>query len=419
MSKRTRRVRVAVGTKLQPVGEIVFEADGRRQSSMFRYAVEWLENPERFALSPALPLSGSPYFTSASRVDPRSALPGPIGDSSPDSWGRGLIQKARSAKLTELDYLLAVDDFSRQGSLRYLSDDERPLEHSYPPIPRLIELRRLRSLASAAERGLELTALDGERLFGSAGSLGGARPKASVLDDRGDLVIAKFTSDGDTMPTERAEVATLNLARAAGINAALATLELSDTNRPVALIKRFDRKRGERLSYLSAQSFLGLAPSASAFYSDIADTIRAHGAEPRRQMAELYRRILFTILVSNDDDHLKNHGLLHARGGLWVLSPAFDINPQPFRRRQLETGISDLSGNVASIEAAVEAGPFFGLTNDQSVQVLSRVVSTIDEQWTAHCRAAGMTDEQIRLYEPAFDNEESKVARRIGASRRS
>jgi len=415
MSKRTSRVHVAVGEKPQLVGQVLFESDGRRQASVFRYAVDWLENPERFAIAPSLPLGESPFYASASRANPRDALPGPVSDSSPDSWGRGLIRKTRSGKLTELDYLLAVDDRTRQGTLRYLDDEGMPLARSYPPIPRLSELRELRNLASAAGSGREMTASERDRLLGSAGSLGGARPKASVRDEWGDLAIAKFTSDRDTVPIERAEVATLKLARAAGIDAALARLELNDTDRPIALITRFDRMRTERISYLSAQSFVGAETATGGFYTDIADGLRAHASDPRRQMDELYRRILFTILVSNTDDHLKNHGLLHVGGGRWMLAPAFDINPQPYRRRQLETGISDLSGNVASIEAALEASPFFGVARDSAAGALSRMISTIDEGWRAHCLAAGMTVEEIKRYEPAFDHEESRVARHVAA----
>ena len=409
------RVRVALGEHPQPVGEIVFDADGRRQTSVFRYAVEWLESPERFAIAPSVPLGESPFYASASRTNPRGSLLGPFSDSAPDSWGRGLIRRARSGELTELDYMLAVDDLARQGSLRYLDDDGIPLARSYPPIPRLNELKEIRGLASAAALGREMTASERDRLLGSAGSLGGTRPKASILDEAGNLSIAKFTSDSDTMPIERAEVATLNLARAAGIDAASARLELSDTNRPVALIKRFDRSRGERLSYLSAQSFIGAETASGGFYTDIADSLRVHASDPRQQMDELYRRILFTILVSNADDHLKNHGLLHVGRGLWRLSPAFDINPQPYRRRQLETGISDLSGNAASIEAALEASPFFGVARDSAARALSRMISTVDDEWRSHCLAAGMTSEETKRYEPAFDHEESRVARRIAA----
>ena len=418
MAKTTRRVRVALGEALHPVGEIVFEFDGRREACMFRYAPEWLENRGAFAISPAtMPLAGTPFYSSASRERPRSALPGPIADGAPDSWGRGLIRKASSGVLTELDYLLAADDVTRQGALRCLDEEGRPLARTYPPTPRLAELDELRRLTGLGADDLNRDPDAWERLLGSAGSLGGARPKASVRDERGKLTIAKFTSDDDTMPIERAEVAALKLARAAGVNAASARIELGDTDRPVALVDRFDRVAGDRVHYLSAQSFLGAETAAGAYYTDIADALRAHALDPRAQLTELFRRMLFTILVSNNDDHLKNHGLLHAGGGLWVLSPAFDINPQPHRRRQLETGISEISGNAASIEAAVDAAPFFDIERDAAVAMLSGMESTIDEQWRACCRAAGMTPAEIEMYEPAFDHHEARIARRMSRAR--
>ena len=418
MAKTTRRVRVALGEALHPVGEIVFEFDGRREACLFRYAPEWLENRGAFAISPAtMPLAGTPFYSSASRERPRSALPGPIADGAPDSWGRGLIRKASSGVLTELDYLLAADDATRQGALRYLDEAGRPLARTYPPTPRLAELDELRRLTGLGVDDLNRDPDAWERLLGSAGSLGGARPKASVRDERGNLMIAKFTSDDDTMPIERAEVAALKLARAAGVNAASARIELGDTDRPVALVDRFDRVAGDRVHYLSAQSFLGAETATGAYYTDIADALRAHALDPRAQLTELFRRMLFTILVSNNDDHLKNHGLLHAGGGLWVLSPAFDINPQPHRRRQLETGISEISGNAASIEAAVDAAPFFDIERDAAVAMLSGMESTIDEQWRACCRAAGMTPAEIEMYEPAFDRHETRIARRISRAR--
>ena len=413
MTKTARRVRVAFGERLQPVGELVFEADGRRQASMFRYADEWRSAPEGFAIAPTLPLSESPFHASASRERPRSALLGPMGDGAPDSWGRGLLRKALPGPLTELDYLLAADDETRQGALRYLDDAGRPLARAYPPVPRLSDLDELRWLAGAAEDDPSGGVSIRDLLVGSASSLGGARPKANVRDRSGDLAIAKFTSDRDTMPVERVEVATLALARAAGLNAARARVELGSTDKPVALIERFDRAAGERIHYLSAQSFIGAGAATGAYYTDIADALRAHAFDPTAQLTELYRRVLFTILVSNNDDHLKNHGLLHAGEGRWVLSPAFDVNPQPHRQRHLETGVSELSGHAASIEAAVDAAPFFDIERDAAVAMLSRMVSTIDERWRACCGAAGMTAREIERYEPAFDHAESRTARRI------
>jgi len=416
VSKSTRRLGVALGDALQRVGELIFETDGRRQTSLFRYAPEWLDRRDSFPLAPNLPLSEM-HFHSGSRSSPRSALPGPVADGAPDAWGRGLIRKARRRGLTELDYLLAVDDTTRQGALRYLDEAGRPLAQTYPPVPRLNELDDLRRLVASADEGFELAPDLRDRLIGSAGSLGGARPKATVRDGQGALAIAKFTSAQDTMPVERMEVATLALARDCGLNAASAHVELKRSAHPVAVIQRFDRTAsGRRTHYLSAQSFLGAEDGASAYYTDIADMLRAHAADAKAEMEELYRRIFFTILVSNNDDHLKNHGLLSVGGGRWSLAPAFDINPQPYRHRHLETGISEQSGNAASIEAALEAAPFFDISADSSASMLARMARTVRERWRHHGLAAGITPTEIKQYEDAFDHEETSAAQRLAGA---
>ena len=220
MSKTTRRVRVALGEQLDIVGELVFETDGRRETSLFRYAAEWLENPQRFAIAPTMPLSGGPFHQSAFGTNRRTALPGPISDGAPDAWGRGLIRNNWTGPVTELDYLLAADDTTRQGALRYLDENGLPLACSELPVPRFQDLQELRRLAQKADGDWELTPTERERLIGSVGSLGGARPKVNIRDQDGSLAIAKFTTDRDSMPIERLEVATLDLARRVGINAA-------------------------------------------------------------------------------------------------------------------------------------------------------------------------------------------------------
>ena len=415
MTKTTRRVSVAIGNELHLVGELLFESDGRRQTSAFRYRDEWLEHPGAFPIAPTMPLVGYPFYAAASRESPRAALPAPVDDGAPDSWGRGLIRKTHPGPLTELDYLLIADDVTRQGALRYLDAEGRPLSFAQPPTPRLAELRDINRLAIADQDSL--TAQERQRLLGSAGSLGGARPKANVLDDRGTLMIAKFTTGHDTMPIERVEVATLQLARAAGIEAASARLELPRSRTPVALIERFDRRGAmpdaDRVPYLSARSFVGAETATGAFYTDIADALRAYADDACKEIEELFRRILFTILVSDHDNHLKNLGLLHVGRGLWRLAPAFDINPQPHRQRHLETGISELSGNAASVEAAIEAAPFFDIEKDQARQDLAQMLSVIETEWRGHCRAAGLTAQDIRRYEGAFEHEETRAARRL------
>lgn len=141
--------------------------------------------------------------------------------------------------------------------------------------------------------------------------------------------------------------------------------------------------------------------------------MRAHGHDPKAQLTELYRRLLFTILVSNNDDHLKNHGLLHVGGGRWVLAPAFDINPQPLRHRRLRTGVSEISGTAASVEAAVEAAPFFDLDADAAARMLARMTRVVADNWCRCLERAGLTARQTATYAPAFEHEEHRRAERL------
>lgn len=406
------RVQVAIGAGLRPVGELIFETDGRRQASVFRYSRAWLDRPDAFALAPGLPLGDAPAYRSGARASRRDALPGPVSDAAPDSWGRGLLARARGRGLNELECLLAANDFTRQGALRFLDAEGRPLSTAHPPVPRRVDLPGLRRLSHAFETGETAIGPPSEiarELHGSAGSLGGARPK-SDYDDNGVLCIAKYTSARDRAPVERAEAATLWLARAVGLRAATVRLELTDTTRPVAIVQRFDREGERRRHYVSAQTFLDRGDGDGAYYTDIADAIRAHCRDAPRQLRELHNRLLFSILVSNTDDHLKNHGFLYVGDGLWALSPAFDINPQPERHRHLETGISELSGNIASTQAAIEAAPFFGITEDDARATAIRMAEQIVDRWQGFCREAGMTEAECAAYGPAFDHEESRAA---------
>ncbi len=268
-----KRVKVAIGAGLYGVGELIFETDGRRQTSRFTYSEEWLNRPGAFALAPSMPLSEYPVYSSGHRSSQRSALPGPISDTAPDSWGRGIIQKALGHLPNELEYLLAVNDLTRQGALRFLDGEGRPLSFAEPPTPRLNEIGRVMRYQQAIEANDPNAQAIANRIVGSAGSLGEARPK-SDFDDDGVLSIAKFTSERDTMQVERMEVATLRLAASAGLRAAKARLILADTDRPVAIIERFDRIGDRRMLYISAQTFLEIEAATGGYYTDIADGMR-------------------------------------------------------------------------------------------------------------------------------------------------
>ena len=251
-----------------------------------------------------------------------------------------------------------------------------PLSALSPPVPRLVDLEALRAIAQRFERDSGTAEAAERDLAGVAGSLGGARPKASVEGD-GALWIAKFTSHQDTRPVERVEVATLQLAQRCRLRVSEARLELAQSERPVALIKRFDRRGSLRIPFISARTALDWTGDAPGSYSDIADVIRQISSRPSVDLRELWRRIVFTILITNTDDHLKNHGFIHAGGDRWRLSPAFDINPSPQRQRRLEIAILRGGSFDASIELALDGAVFFDIGEDEARPLASELAVTI------------------------------------------
>ncbi len=402
---------VAVGEGKRIVGRLRFESDGRRQHSQFEYDDAWLAAEDRFALAPGLPLRDGSHFSSG-KDDKRSALSGCFGDAAPDSWGRALMTKALGGSLSEFDYLVLSDDRTRQGALRFLGEDMEPLSDLTPPIPRLVELERLRLLAQRFEQDPGGAEEEARNLAGVAGSLGGARPKANVEGDE-HLWIAKFTSVQDTTPVERVEVATLNLAAMCGLRVANARLELRDSDSPIALIRRFDRRGPARIPYISARTALDWQSEEGGFYTDIADVIRQISSTPVDDLHELWRRIVFTILVSNTDDHLKNHGFIYVGGDRWRLSPAFDINPSPSRHRVLETGIIQGGSFEASLEIALEACEFFDVKWEDAERVAAEMASTLAASWKEALRDEGASSDDIRLYSEAFEHTEAEVASKL------
>ena len=405
-----RRIRVVLGEAQYVVGELVFDESPLRPHSAFSYDQAWIENPAAFALSPAMQLtSGWVSFSGSGR----NVLPSPIADAGPDSWGRSVIQAAIGRVPSELDFLLSANDQTRAGALRFVDEDDQIRATNTPPVPRihsLIDLRRLNQHFESRDCDVRQVA---RQLRGTGDSVGGARPKSAVYDDK-ILSIAKYSSLNDALPVERMEVAILDLAKDVGIRASTARLELVDSTHPVAIIHRFDRYGSNRVPYISGRSFINVRDdSTPAYYTDLSDVMRGHcgnGEQTQTELKELYRRVLFTILVSNTDDHLKNHGFLWTQPGRWSLSPAFDINPEPFQRSHLKTGISELSGLQASIQAAVEAAPLFEIDEDTAASMAYEMATKIHNTWRQKCVQVGMSTREILNYEPAFVHPEMKFA---------
>ncbi len=415
--KEVREIEVCVGRQAVPAGTLHFANDGKRQQSVFRYRMSWLERADSFALAPDLPLTDSPHARSGRGAEVRTALPGALADAAPDSWGRRLRRKALGRWASELDHLLLASDETRQGALRFRDERGGLCSRQQRDIPEPDDLARVRWLVDLWENdpdGVDEASV--RELADWIGSLGGARPKAGIRDSGG-LYLAKFTSVCDTRPVARLEVATLQLAGAAGIGVPPARLAMGRTARPVAVITRFDRRAEDRIPYLSARSLLGMGHEGGGWHTDILDAMLRHAPDPAREMEELHRRLMFSILVSNTDNHLQNIGFLYAGQGRWRLAPAFDINPQPDRERQLKTGIAEEYGRDASIEAAVEAAPYFDLDEDRALASLRAMVSVIRDQWEARLRGTGLTGREIAACRAAFEHDETVKAGRMTAAR--
>ncbi|MGV1849195.1 type II toxin-antitoxin system HipA family toxin [Rhizobium sp. L80/93] len=222
--------------------------------------------------------------------------------------------------------------------------------------------------------------------------------------------LAKFTSVHDQQPIERVEVATLRLAKACGIRTPEARLELTETPFPVALLRRFDRRGTARIPYISARTALAKTGTELGAYTEIVDFMRMAAAEPLADFRELYLRLIFTILVSNKDDHLKNHGFLYVGGGRWRLSPMFDVNPAPDRNPHLETAILEDGAHDRSIMLALEACEFFEILESDARRTIRETARRISDEWREAFRLVGVTGSLARAYEPAFLNDETEIA---------
>ena len=388
------------------VGKRRSNRERRGQSSVFEYADEWLDNPDAFALDPAnLPLGREPIYTSSDK----SALPGALRDTAPDRWGQQLIKRAfrkagEERVLSEIDYLLAITDQTRIGALRYKREGEDNFDHDigHYRVPPLIQLPALINAADAVQANTE-TAEDLKLLLNEGSPLGGARPKSAVMDNDGTLAIAKFPKSDDDRSIPHGEVLAMALAARAGIHASKARLQ-DVAGRPVALIKRFDRKGDQRIPFLSAMSLLGLNDGDEATYTDIAECIRMYSSAPTEDLHELWRRIVFGVLIGNLDDHLRNHGFLYDRDDKWRLSPAYDLNPVPLaeKARELTTWISE-EGPDADLDIARGAAPYFALKENQAEAIIAEVTTAL-KGWKNIARQLGMSAADIVVYATAIQS---------------
>ncbi|MBV9531175.1 MAG: type II toxin-antitoxin system HipA family toxin [Bradyrhizobium sp.] len=399
------------------VGRLWARSQKGKESATFEYDPTWLTSVFRFALEPALTLGTGPHHTAAGR-----SIFGAIGDSAPDRWGRVLIQrderrKAREEKrvprtLLEADYLLGVGDAARQGALRFAEQEGGPFLAAGTQIPPLIQLPALLGAAMRLSEDDGGSDDDLRLLLAPGSSLGGARPKASIVDRDGQLAIAKFPQHGDQTRVTLWEAVALTLAKQAGIPTPAWRAERV-ADRDVLLLRRFDRQGMVRIPFLSAISLLNAADNEPHSYMEIADALRQYGAKADEDCAQLWRRIVFNILISNTDDHLRNHGFLYESNG-WRLSPAYDLNPMPvdIKPRILTTAI-DEADSTASLDLAYEVAAHFGVKADKAKSI-AREVGHAVASWRGAATAAGLTTKEIERMASAFEHDD--LARAVATS---
>ena len=408
-------VYVELAGKSHLLGRLWARTRKSKESATFEYDPGWLEYADRFSLEPALMLGPGPFHTPSGK-----ALFGALGDSAPDRWGRVLMRRMERRRadlagetprsLMEIDYLLMVDDEARQGALRFSREKGGSFlaAHETPRIPPLIDLPQL---LSAAEHvvGESDSDEDLRLLLAPGSSLGGARPKASVRDRDGHLAIAKFPHKDDEVNTVLWEAVALSLAAKAGIPVPEWRLEIV-LDKPVLLLRRFDRTQALRIPFLSAMSMLGARDNETRSYLEFVDALRQYGAYPKQDMHALWRRIIFNILISNTDDHLRNHGFLYVDSSGWSLSPAYDLNPVPvdIKPRVLATAI-DLDDSTASLDLAMSVMGYFELDEEKARVIVAEVGKAVSS-WRAVASRIGLTPTEINRMASAFEHEDLREA---------
>lgn len=410
---------VRLGHAAMEVGNLVFVRDGRREYSSFSYDRHWLTNAECFEVSPDLPLRAG-HFTRRAPSSEDSPFLYALADTEPDAWGKRIVQRAHAKRrqhdpllqpLTRFDVLAAVDDFSRIGALRLVDGDGRFMSsEAVFRTPQLIDLEKIYASTRAVEKGTE-TEADLNFLQGKGTSLGGMRPKCTVLDADGSLALGKFPSIADTRSIVRGEVLALKLARLANIDAAEARIEMIDGT-AVAIIRRFDRTaEATRIAYLSGGSLLQARRDEDHAYTEIADALRRVSARPAEDVHQLWRRMLFNFLITNVDDHLWNVGVLYDGNGRWRLAPAFDLNPFPDRARESKTWLSQDTGPITSLDQLIDGCAYFGLQRAEA-QREATAMATLLAGWRelATSQEVGLVEGELKEFESAFESAEARAA---------
>lgn len=399
----------------EKIGTIYVEGGKGKEVISFEYDNSWLEKAEASLIfDPDLMLYKGRQYTPLDKP-----MFGIFADSCPDRWGRTLMKRreALTAKkedrkpkrLTDIDFLLGVYDETRMGGLRFSVKEDGPFlsndkELSTPP---WTTLRKLESASLAFEKnedGMEEKWL--KQLLAPGSSLGGARPKASVSAPDGSLWIAKFPSKHDDTNVGAWEMVVHDLAVMCGLDVPEAKLENFSKMGSTFLIKRFDRDGAKRIHFASAMTLLGKNDGANAAdgssYLELVSLIRKYGATPKKDLLELWKRIVFNMSVSNTDDHLRNHGFILRNEG-WCLSPLYDVNPNP-EGDVLSLNV-DENNNLIDFEVALDVASTFEISEKQAKIYLEEITCIVENNWRILAKKYGLVRGEIERMSPAFDME--------------
>lgn len=401
-----------------PMGILYITSIRGQEHCSFEFSPEWLKDWYGPQLDPDLFLFSGRQYRALRAGENTAGLFGVFSDSAPDRWGRRLMQRQEALKarqegraaqaLTEIDYLLGVDDMTRMGALRFSSDKGQTFLTTHgqsPSIPPFVRLRALEEASRNLEKHLsssqeeETLAL----LMAPGSSLGGARPKANVQDENGRLWIGKFPSLDDTYDVGAWEMICHELAAEYGLNVPTARVERFSRHGMTFLSQRFDRNsRNERIHFASAMTLLGRTDGSRAqdgvSYLDLVGLITQYGSHPDRDLKELFKRILFNIAVANTDDHLRNHGFILEDTG-WTLSPLYDVNPNPYGKA-LSLNISSHS-NQLDFSLAVSQSSFFHLDLTEAQHEVEKVKEVV-AKWPAHASKMDIPYSEQKFMASAF-----------------
>ena len=412
---RSVEVHIDLSGRLSRVGLLRRHASRQRADTLtFEYDRAWFDGTGGFELDPGLPLTPGLFD-----VTRRERLAGALSDAAPDSWGRQLMRRVegrralragrRARNLQELDYLLGVTDDVRMGALRFrVAGRSRFEANAAAGVPTVVALRRLSGIVDRLERGQESDE-DLDLLLAPGSSLGGARPKAAVIDPHGRLAIAKFPKPTDEYSLETWEAIALRLAKRAGIDTPHHEL-VRFPDRAVLLTRRFDRRGMQRIPFLSAMSLTNSVDGEPGSYAEIVDELARCGARAKADSLELYRRMAFNVLISNVDDHLRNHGFLRLDRTGWSLSPVYDLNPTPVeaRARVLTTRI-DLDDATCSLDLVLSSSGYFGLSLPAARNIVRETGEAV-RTWRTVAEAAGAPSREIHRMASAFEHDDLKRA---------